>query len=224
DPELVCHVPSLREYAVDLLLIGPEQGLALHELAHRAIAVGEAGFAKVVTQVLDKDRLEGKCVRQPHDFRQLVQVLPHQHHDQSHVREIALQPRFRGTQAPDVIEEPVKLGAHANALVSVSRRAIDGGVQPVESAAHAFLGPPWGEERAVRIGADSDTSSRCEANHVEKPRVHHRLSEPLEMKLLETRKLVEERFKDSPFHERRWPIWRPVLTKLDWAHGAAQIA
>jgi hypothetical protein len=94
-------------------------------------------------------------------------------------------------------------------------------VQPTVDAVHRS---PRIQQGEVGVGADPNAPVRRKANHIEKPRVHHRFPEPLQMKLLQSAPLLDQACELVERHERKRTIRRTILPELDSAHLAAEVA
>src|SRR5947199_169900 len=60
----------------------PLQGLAVHEVSHRAVVRREARFAEVVAEMLHEHAVDPQAMGEPNQVGELAQVLPHRddHH------------------------------------------------------------------------------------------------------------------------------------------------
>ena len=116
------------------------------------------------------------------------------------------------------------MGPHADPLVSLGRGAVDRDVDLAQSAGHAELGSTGVQERQVGVGADPDAPPHGVGDHVEEPRVHHRLAQPLKLELFQVRELFDQPCEDVEIHERGRTVRRTILSELDRAHLATQVA
>ena len=95
-------------------------------------------------------------------------------------------------------------------------------MQLAQSAGHAELGSTGVQERQVGVGADPDSPSHGVGDHVEEPRVHHRLAQPLKLELFQVRELFDQPCEDVEIHERGRTVGRTILSELDRAHLTTQ--
>src|SRR5262249_47172396 len=149
-----------------------------------------------VAQVLDEDALDLQLVSEPNDLREFVEVPPHGHNHHPNPRGTGLQAAPSLNELFDVRHDAIKSRPHAYAFVGRGARAVERDMNLTQAARDAALGSPRIQKRRVGVRTDLNSTGDGDLDHVEEPRMHHRLAEPLELESLERGKLVEQFCKD----------------------------
>jgi hypothetical protein len=136
----------------------------------------------------------------------------------------AAEPPLGFHQPPQVGDDPVELGPDPDALVGFRGRPVHRGMQFGQPVGYTALGPSIGQVSQVRVGADFHTPAHGVGDHVEEPRVHHRLAEALELEVGQPGELVDQACESVEVHERRRAMRRAFSSELDRTHPAAEVA
>ncbi|HJY42870.1 MAG TPA: hypothetical protein VJ303_16570, partial [Steroidobacteraceae bacterium] len=145
-----------------------------------------------MTEMLHEYRVDAMRERERDDIGEFVQVPAHHHHHDAQVRRRALQ-SLPGRDDPGEIAHELGEGrAVADRFVHCRARAIERDVQRVKAAVHARLGARFGEQREIAVGRYLQASIGCMAHHAKEVRVHERLAETLQMKLVDIIELRQQ--------------------------------
>jgi hypothetical protein len=97
-------------------------------------------------------------------------------------------------------------------------------VQLAQAAGYTAFRAGITYQRAIRIAPDFDPFGCGGLNHIEKARVHHRLSEALQMQFFQPGELTKECGVSLERHERGTAVRRCVDPLVDRTHHAGEIA
>src|SRR5947209_4118966 len=106
--------------------------------------------------------------------------------------QLTIQSLTGGKQPFEVANHTFKMSTYANTFVGFGIGTVDRDGKIIETTFYTEFGTSLVEQGQIRVGRDFNTLACCIFDHIEEARVHHWLTQTLQVQTLQTRKVIDD--------------------------------